>query len=108
MLATYMYDIASTFLGFECDAEASYLVLGKDLEMISIRTKADHGRLGKDGDMEWKHGTSCGATRKEVELDHKREGEATVTTLKTQVLNMESFTKTWSSLYGLPPTRLRR
>ena len=45
-LATYMSDLVSTFLGFKCDTEASALVLGKDLEMIIIRTEAAHGSLG--------------------------------------------------------------
>ena len=47
-LATYVYDLAATFLGFARDAEASALVLGKNLERIRIRSEAAHGRLGQD------------------------------------------------------------
>ena len=77
-----MSDLVSTFLGFKCDREASALVLGKNLEIIIIRTEEAHESLVQDEDTEWKHGTVCGATWNAVELAHKRAGEATVTTLK--------------------------
>ena len=78
-----MSDIAATFLGFARDAEASALVLGKDLEKIRIQTKASHGRLVQDEYIEKENGTFWQANRNTVELAHKRAGEATVTTLKT-------------------------
>ena len=49
-LATYMSDLAVTFLGFARDAEASALVLGEDLDRLHIRTEAAHGRLVRDED----------------------------------------------------------
>ena len=43
--------------------------------------------------MEREHGTVWVSIRNEVELAHKRACEATVTTLKNQVLKVDSFTK---------------
>ena len=60
-LATYMYDLAVTFLGFACDAKMSALVLGKYFERIQIQTEAVHVRMGQDEDMERGHGTVWGA-----------------------------------------------
>ena len=51
-LATYVSDITASFLGFDRDAEASALVLGKDLERIRIQNEAAHGRMGQDAYME--------------------------------------------------------
>ena len=50
-LATRMSDLVATFLGFAHDAEASALVLGKDLDRLRIQTKASHGRLVQGEDM---------------------------------------------------------
>ena len=96
-LATYVSDLAATFLGLARDAEASALVLGKDLEWICIKNEAAHGSLGQDEDMEGEHGKLWGSIRSAVELSQKRAGEATVTTLKTQVSKMDSFTKKMES-----------
>ena len=65
-LATYMSDLAATFLGFTRDAEASALGLSKDLERISILTEAAHVRLVQDEDIEQEQGTVWGAIRNEV------------------------------------------
>ena len=92
-LATYVSDLAATFLYLARDAEASTLVLGKDLERICIKTESAHGSLGQDEDMEGGHGTLWGSIRNAVELSQKRSGEVTFTTLKMQVLKMDSFTK---------------
>ena len=54
-LATYVLDLASTFLGFAHDAEASALVLGEDIDMLHIWTEAAHRRLDQDEDMERQH-----------------------------------------------------
>ena len=51
-LSTYVSDISANVLGFAHDAEASALVLVKDVEIIRIQTEADHVRLGQDEDME--------------------------------------------------------
>ena len=51
-LATYVLDLAATFLGFARDAEASDLVLGEDLYRICIQNEVSHGRLGQEDDME--------------------------------------------------------
>ena len=67
-LATYVSDLAANFLGFACDAEASVLVLGEDLEIIHIQTEAAHGRLRQDEDMDQEHGKVWGYTRNAVEL----------------------------------------
>ena len=50
-IATYVSDLAATFLSFTRDAEAPYLVLGEYLERICIQTEAAHGRLIQDEDM---------------------------------------------------------
>ena len=44
-LSNYMSDLASKFLGFSRDAEASALVLGEDSQMIRIQTEAASGIL---------------------------------------------------------------
>ena len=62
-LATYVSDLAATFLGFAHDAEASDLVLGEDLENISIQTEASHVRMGQDKDMDQEHGKVWGDIR---------------------------------------------
>ena len=51
ILATYMSDLATTFLGFSFDAEASVLVMGEDLDRLCIQTEAVHGRLDQEEDM---------------------------------------------------------
>ena len=43
--------------------------------------------------MDQEHGKVWGAIRNAVELAQKRAGEATVTTLKTQVLKIDYFIK---------------
>ena len=57
--------------------------------------------------MEWKLGIVWGTVRNAVELVQKRAEEATVATLKTQVLNIDSFTKKWSPEYGRPSVKLK-
>ena len=56
-LATYVSDLASTFLGFAHDTKASALVLGEYLERIHIQTEAYHGSLGQYEYMEREHRT---------------------------------------------------
>ena len=85
-LATYVSDLATAFFGFTRDAEAPDLVLGKDLEIISIRNEEAHGRLCQYEYMDQKHGTVWVAIQNEVELSHKRAVESTVTTLKCRSL----------------------
>ena len=85
-----MFDLAATFLGFTCDTEASALVLGENLEMICIRVEAAHGRLGQDKEIGGGgHMTFWGTIRNALELAQNRAGEATVTTLKTQVSKID-------------------
>ena len=97
-LATYVSDLAATFFGLARDEKAFALVLVKDLERICIKTEAERGSPGQNEDMEGEHGTLWGFIRNAVELSHKRKGEATVTTLKTQVSKMDSFTKKMESV----------
>ena len=92
-----MSDLAATLLGFARDAEASYLVLGEDLEMIYIWTELAYVRLVQDEEMEREHGTVWGSIRNTVELSQKRDEEVTVTTLKTQVYKIEPLTKKMES-----------
>ena len=66
--------------------------MGGDLERIHIQNEAAHVRLGQDEDMEQEHGTVWEDIQNEVELSHKSAVKTTVTTLKTQVLKIESFT----------------
>ena len=87
-----MYELASTLLLLTRDAEASALLLGKYLEIIRIQTKVAHGSMVKDEDMDREHRKVWVAIQNEVELSHKSAGKTTVTTLKTQVLKIESFT----------------
>ena len=96
-LATYASDLAATFLGFAHDAEESALVLGEDLERICIRTDAFNGRLVQDEDMEQEQRTVWWSIRNAVEFYQKKVGEATVATLKTQVSEIDSFTKKMDS-----------
>ena len=56
-LATYVSDLEANLLGFTRDAEASDLVWGEYLDRIHIQTKAVHGRLGQDKDMEQEDGS---------------------------------------------------
>ena len=65
------------------------------------------GRMVQDTDMEQEHGEAWGDIRNAVELAQKRGKEATVTTLKTHVSNIDSFTKKWSPKYGLASDKLR-
>ena len=51
-IATYMSDLATTFLIFTRDMEASDWVLGKDLDRLQIRNEASNGRLDQDKEME--------------------------------------------------------
>ena len=81
--------------------------MGKELEMIRIRAKAAHGRLSQDEDMDQEHGKVWGAIRNAVELAQKRAGEATVTTLKTQVSKIYYFIKKGSPQYRRPSDGLR-
>ena len=94
---TYVSDITSTFLFFVCDAEASALLFGEDFNMIHIRTEADHVRLCQKNDMKREHGTVWVAINNAVELSQKRVEEAIVTTLKTQVSKIDSYTKIMES-----------
>ena len=102
-----MSDLAATFLGFARDAEASDLILGKELDMIFIQTEAAHGKLGQDKSLDREHGTLWGAICNSVELYQKRAQEATATTLKTQVSKIDYFNKKWSLKYWLPPVGFR-
>ena len=61
----------------------------------------------QDEDMEGQHGTVWGAIRNAVELSHKRSGEATVTTPKTQVSKIDSFTKKMDSAVGAFISRIK-
>ena len=45
--ATYVSDLAATFLSFSRDVEALALEFGEDLERIHIQTEAAYGRLGQ-------------------------------------------------------------
>ena len=75
----------ATFLGFSRDAEASALVLGKDLQRLHIRTEASHGRLNQYEGIYQEHATVWKSIRNTVEMAQKRSEEAIVATLKTQV-----------------------
>ena len=55
-----MSDIVSTLLGFARYVQASYRVLGEELDRLHIRTEVYHGSLGQDTDMEREHGTVQG------------------------------------------------
>ena len=77
--------------------------MGEELKMIRTRTEEAHGRMGQDEDTEQEHRTVWGDIRKALELAQKREGEATVTTLKSQVSKIEYFAKkmefeVWASI----------
>ena len=56
-LATYVSDLAVTFLRFSRDVEFSALVLGEGLERIRIQTEAARESLGQYEDLEWEHRT---------------------------------------------------
>ena len=67
-----MSDLATTFLSFTLDPEASALVLYKDLDRIRIQTEAAHGTLGQGKKMEQEKRTVWGSIWNAVELDQKR------------------------------------
>ena len=77
-----MLDLESTLLGFTRDEEASDLESGLYLDMLQIRTEADHGWLIQDKDVEQKHGKVWGSIRNAVKLAQKSDEEATVITRK--------------------------
>ena len=55
-----MLDLAATFLVFARDAEASALVLGKDLDRLHIQNYSSHGSLDQDKDINLEHRTVWG------------------------------------------------
>ena len=93
-------------MGFARDAEASKLVLGKDLERLSIQTDAAHISMGQEENIEQEHRKVWGSTHKLVELSHNRAEEATVTTLKTQVYKIDYFTKKMKSTVQVSITQI--
>ena len=72
-LAAYMYNLASTLLGFAHDAKSLALVLGKDLHRLRIQTEVDHARLYQYKDMNQEHRTVWRSIRNVVKLSQKRE-----------------------------------
>ena len=96
-IATYMLDLATTFLGFASYAEASALVLGEDLDIICIWTEAAYARLVQDKDTDREHRIVLRAIRNAVELDQKRSEKYTVTILQIYLSKIDSFTKKMES-----------